>query len=194
MLVPSGGDAGSATSSVVNATDSSAVVDDRSTPGSPSSPASDRGGGKTGGRQRSVITQEEATSSDAENERWLALDPLDSRAVKKCLSGAERRSSGGTGDECEYHKGSEYRGRPRHERPVVLLASAGRDGRVQVFDASETTGSDDRQAADGSGETKLERATTGSGTTAVGFFPLVTTLNAHSSSVTAVKFSKDGTR
>lgn len=121
---------------------------------------------------------------------WDAIDPLAPNAAKRLM---DARAGG-------------------RERAVelVLLASASRDRQVHVFDASANPHArrleSEAPASEGDtsdvgfrGETEAgnqakrrDRSRSGEETTTC--FPLLKTLENHSGSVTAVRFSKDGKR
>lgn len=121
---------------------------------------------------------------------WDAIDPLAPNAAKRLM---DARAGGG-------------------ERAVelVLLASASRDRQVHVFDASANPHAcrlaSEAPASEGDtadvgfrGETEAgnqarRRDRSRSGEERASGFPLLKTLENHSGSVTAVRFSKDGKR
>lgn len=119
-----------------------------------------------------------APSSGAQSQKWEAIDPLGSTVA------SDGSARAGESDD----------GREKGDTALVLLASASRDRLVHVFDASASRGWMD--PADGDGE---RRGDAGKGDCGgeggyKSCYPLLKTLDNHSSSVTAVKFSKDGKR
>lgn len=155
------------------------------------------------------------TSASAEIEKlqkaqaWAAIDPLFDALAAEKLSRA-KSSFHVDGDEGVGGKGESVGSR---RGPVVLLASASRDHLVRIFDASgigyPCAGVDsgarrrphggvscvDGGGGDGTGERGLAgEEGGGQESRGRGCLPLLKTLDDHSSSVTAVKFSKDGKR
>lgn len=129
-------------------------------------------------------------------QRWRAIDPADP-GVKEKPARAERGGAGNGGDDLGSDKSicGADRGYGEGNPALVLLASASRDRLVHVFDASANPaargrdGTVKRKVAEGIGSGGLHRSAA-----RASCYPLLKTLDNHSSSVTAVKFSRDGKR
>lgn len=144
----------------------------------------------------------------APSQRWRAIDPLDPGAREDLAhargDGDSSSSSTTTSSSCSSSSNSSSvqgvdnvdHGGGKGSSVLVLLASASRDRLVHIFDASANPTITAAGGMAKVAESSRDYVSTGRRPAAAARcrYPLLKTLDNHSSSVTAVKFSKDGQR